>query len=790
MNAADPKDDDESSKTSVGRRASSGAPHGGSSSSAPGGCSSASSSSSAAAFSASPTMVGPANKLSKEERFPLVAKGTFPDLESGEGSADVPAGGTTATPLGVAWGGWRDNSNNCNGSSTDELQQGSTPGSSSSLSPQLPNEEQQKEEQEQPQQQLEQKQQQQQQHPRTDVRFTSAVFIIFFALEIFVNFDCGAIPCTLSRMADEFRLSPTWQGMLGALPYVGLTLASPFAGRIFAYCPAKRVVVVSMALNALATLLMVLTVLLPHEVLPLDSSSGDDVMGGAAGAAAADLAATAAAAEGAPGAVSAAAAAAAAAAPSRPFFRLPDFSFGDLTPCALLLLSSRLLVGYLAAGVLSVYLGFNWRAAISFQVFFLCVLTGLVASIPREFIQTPGGPGAPKDLEDAKAASAQPNAQQQQQQQEQQEQQQGQRQDHTPRDLSPTDSSPSPNQTQGGSAHRRKSVDVGRPPSSTGAWQSPPAAVGQAAGRSSRRNASLKLLLCVRGGPGFVLHSLGLFRVVGRGTVGTGQGDGIDVNPMYMLPVLTLCALLFVVTGVQFWGTIFFASFLGLSPAAAVGAFAAVAATSPVAGVLMGGLTVDAVGGYKTLKGRTRTLAACTAYAAVAVACAVVGSFSFRVYVCVACLWLLLCFGAAMLPPLTGIQIDAVSPDLRTLASGISMFFYNILGYALGAFLPGVAMDLFHGGDVLGLRLVLLWSVFGLLFSSITLLYAWRLERKETAAAFREVELSVQPSAGPPPFTVATSQPNAPKRSRVARGFLPITVDSVWQQQQPQQQRD
>lgn len=69
----------------------------------------------------------------------------------------------------------------------------------------------------------------------------------------------------------------------------------------------------------------------------------------------------------------------------------------------------------------------------------------------------------------------------------------------------------------------------------------------------------------------------------------------------------------------------------------------------------------------------------------VRVCSAVIGSFSSRVYVCVACLWLLLCFGAAMLPPLTGIQIDAVSPDLRTLASGISMFFYNILGYALGA---------------------------------------------------------------------------------------------------------
>ena len=140
--------------------------------------------------------------------------------------------------------------------------------------------------------------------------------------------------------------------MLGALPYVGLTLMSPFAGRVFAYWPAKRVVVISMALNAFATLLMVLTVLLPQEVLPLTSSggigSGENGSGFAGGAAPTDLAAAAAtpAAEGAPGSMSAAAAEAAAAATStRPFFRLPDFSFGDLTPCALLLLSSRLLVG-------------------------------------------------------------------------------------------------------------------------------------------------------------------------------------------------------------------------------------------------------------------------------------------------------------------------------------------------------------------------------------------------------------------------------------------------------------
>ena len=90
-------------------------------------------------------------------------------------------------------------------------------------------------------------------------------------------------------------------------------------------------------------------------------------------------------------------------------------------------------------------------------------------------------------------------------------------------------------------------------------------------------------------------------------------------TPLYAWPMLTVCALLYVVTGVQFWGTLFFSSTLHLSPSAAVLTFAAVAATSPVAGVVMGGLTVDALGGYKTTVGRKRTLDACAAYAAAAV---------------------------------------------------------------------------------------------------------------------------------------------------------------------------
>ncbi|KAL8436402.1 hypothetical protein ACSSS7_001802 [Eimeria intestinalis] len=548
-------------------------------------------------------------------------------------------------------------------------------------------------------------------HPREDVRFTTIILVTFFGLEIFVNFDCGAIPCTLSKMADEFRLSPTWQGMLGALPYVGLTLASPFAGRVFAQWRAKRVILYSMVLNAAATLLMVLTIFLPPGNVsngiddnlpetPADAlasnntsalSSGGGLFKDGDGAFGGGL---------------------------KPFFHLPDFSFVDLTPSAILLLCSRLLVGftqapfviyapvwvdefappkkaalwmgimqgaavvgvtvgYLCAGVLSVYLGFNWRSAIGIQVVFLCLLTGITAFFPRQFVETPGSPGSSEGREACAGfpgvASVEVNEQRERMQQ-RRESAGDLRENFPPApvviQLSMSDAGRSSYSGASSSKHVHAIGDVEEvcPPSSANeshkirpenAHRSTPDAEGGE-----------------EGGPNALPVSRGHRRAA----------LALMSTPMYVSPMLTLCALLFVVTGVQFWGTVFFASSLGLTPTVAMLAFAAVAATSPVAGVVMGGVTVDAVGGYKTLSGRKRTLYACTAYAAGAVAFALIGSFSSNPYLCIASLWFLLCFGAAMLPPLTGVQIDAVAPPLRTLASGMSMFFYNILGYALGKF--------------------------------------------------------------------------------------------------------
>lgn len=41
-------------------------------------------------------------------------------------------------------------------------------------------------------------------------------------------------------------------------------------------------------------------------------------------------------------------------------------------------------------------MGLNWRSAIGFQVAFLCLLIGIASLFPREFVETPGGPGGTK----------------------------------------------------------------------------------------------------------------------------------------------------------------------------------------------------------------------------------------------------------------------------------------------------------------------------------------------------------------------------------------------------------
>ncbi|CBZ53321.1 conserved hypothetical protein [Neospora caninum Liverpool] len=687
-------------------------------------------------------------------------------------------------------------------------------------------------------------------HPRENQRLCSLVFALIFLLEVFVNFDCGAVPASLSQIAVDFRLSTTWQGLVGALPYVGLTLASPFVGRLLAVYHPKPVIISTMALNVVAMLLLIVTYAFPssHHATAVMESRGP---------APEDVSST-----------STAHLSPASSSGERnrssylfSFPSLPAFGVDDLTPSAWLLLTSRFFVGitqaafviyapvwvdefappqyaalwmgivqgaavvgvtvgYLVTAFLCIYLLLDWRWSFLLQAVICAALLAALAELPSEAIDASAKlDGAELDEEDDAfdAPTAGNEA--------------GRRGTHPlkripEQSLGPSEASRSARTlalrhavgaatgerprghltteearaeeadelgrlavaetdwmndseeetTLHGDAgdleasHRREgalpsmnlhhlSAHEGTAGGYAQEWNGErvrdAGRRGRAANSRSGRGGGVYRQLDQQNRSTTYVSPAGRFsadtavkvrpprremRVLmvaeqecygddERQTPGEQRSDDgnpwvqrtgkrrdkktlstyammqqLAKNPLYILPVFTLSALLFVVTGVQFWGTVHLTSSLQLTPSVAMLAFAAVAASAPTAGVIGGGVMVDRLGGYKTLDAKVKTLHACLAAAAAAVFFGFVGAMTTDPLIFVLALWFLLCFGGALLPPLTGLQIAAVETPLRTFASGLSMFTYNICGYALGTFLPGAVMD-FVKGDVVGMRI-------------------------------------------------------------------------------------
>lgn len=203
-------------------------------------------------------------------------------------------------------------------------------------------------------------------------------------------------------------------------------------------------------------------------------------------------------------------------------------------------------------------------------------------------------------------------------------------------------------------------------------------------------------------------------------------------NKIFVLLTLALSGLYFVVTGLQFWVTDYMTTpvaegGIGIDPGLVVISFALSSLTGPTAGVFFGGWYIDKHGGYKDDTGEAAagTLKRCTCFGALALAFAFPAAFLTSFWPIQVAMWFVLFWGGALLSPATGVCINAVSPELRAFSSALSMFSYNILGYAAAPFLCGILAEKFS--LKWGFRVVLLSS--GVAF--IGLLFAWRAAEEE-----------------------------------------------------------
>jgi len=178
-------------------------------------------------------------------------------------------------------------------------------------------------------------------------------------------------------------------------------------------------------------------------------------------------------------------------------------------------------------------------------------------------------------------------------------------------------------------------------------------------------------------------------------------------TPVYTCTVVGLSALFFVVTGIQFWITIFLQLVIGADPAAVIAVFGVTSITAPVFGVIVGGVVTDRYGGYKGAEGIKRTLTFCMCAGACAAFASVLCSFLPQlatgrgtaayntpgnpagVALTVGLIAVVLFFGGMTIPAANGVLIASVRPDLRQLASSGSIFFFQQFGYFLAPLLSG-----------------------------------------------------------------------------------------------------
>ncbi|KAH0489089.1 MAG: hypothetical protein KVP17_000437 [Porospora cf. gigantea B] len=184
-------------------------------------------------------------------------------------------------------------------------------------------------------------------------------------------------------------------------------------------------------------------------------------------------------------------------------------------------------------------------------------------------------------------------------------------------------------------------------------------------------------------------------------------------DPLYAGVLAAVCAIYFVVTGVQSWTTLYMQQVLHAPMPFIVTSFATVAATSPLLGVIVGGIVTDKVGGYQTMKALKRTVGTISLTSFCAAAVATGAAFNQEKISFIIMIWIALFLGAMCMPALIGIMFSCVPPDHRTTSSSVILVTTNLLGFALGAWLPGFVMS--FTSIAIGYSVVLLWTSFGCL---------------------------------------------------------------------------
>lgn len=199
-------------------------------------------------------------------------------------------------------------------------------------------------------------------------------------------------------------------------------------------------------------------------------------------------------------------------------------------------------------------------------------------------------------------------------------------------------------------------------------------------------------------------------------------------NILLLLLTFSLCCLYFVVAGIQYWITLYMIKVLNISFTIVVIVFVIISITAPIFGVYAGGKIIEFFGGYKG-KNIIDALWVCFISAVLAAFCTFPASIASGAFGEFISLWLLLFFGAVIVPCATGVCINCVEREYQANTSSFLQSCANIGGFFLAPLLSGFYMGKFDNeiqGLTNGFRMILGVSWIGALFMGLSLCKARR----------------------------------------------------------------
>ena len=190
---------------------------------------------------------------------------------------------------------------------------------------------------------------------------------------------------------------------------------------------------------------------------------------------------------------------------------------------------------------------------------------------------------------------------------------------------------------------------------------------------------------------------------------------------VFIYSVISMSILIYIITGVQYWVTDYLDAILGIkSQKDRLFLFTVACFTAPVLGVLIG---TELKNRYCQQNMR-KSLLFCSLLGIGASISSIPVPITLSLFYFIIFMWLVLFFGAGIVPVLTSIIINAVPEEHMASANSISNFLTNALGYLPAPYIYGILSDISGDLGVLGMKVTMWISVPGMIFLCLATYYS------------------------------------------------------------------